>query len=99
MLDVCLRTYAGGSDPSCVVFARVARTTVRGLLVRVSRRTRRKANQTMLRIIMKTDRLGNVGVEDWRVTKDVDNVLEDNLYKGKNTIALGAVLNHAQAAM
>ena len=49
----------------------------------------------MLRIITKPDRLGNVGVEDWRVTKDVDNVLEDNLYKGKNTIALGAVLNRA----
>ena len=48
---------------------------------------------------MKTDRLGNVVVEDWRVTKDAANVLEDNLYKGKNTIALGAVLNRAQAAM
>ena len=47
---------------------------------------------------MKTDRLGNVGVEDWRFTKDVDNVLEDNLYNGKNTIALGAVLNSAQDA-
>ena len=52
----------------------------------------------MLRIIMKTDRLGNVGVEDWRVTKDVANVLEDNLYEGKNTIVLGAIVNHAQAA-
>ena len=99
MLDVCQRTSAGGSDPSCVVFARVARTTVRGPLVRISRRTRRrKANQTLLSIIMKTDRLGNVGVEDWRVAKDVDNVLEDNLFNGKNTMALGAVLNHAQAA-
>ena len=47
---------------------------------------------------MKTDRLGNVGVEDWRVTEDVANVLEDNLNKGKNTIALGATVNHAQDA-
>ena len=99
MLDVCLRTSAGRSDPSCVVFARVARTTVRGPLVRISRRTsRRKAHQTLLSIITKPDRLGNVGVEDWRVSKDMDNVLEDNLYNGKNTIALGAALNHAQAA-
>ena len=84
---------------SCVVLARVARTTVRGSLVRISRRTsRRKAHQTLLSIITKTDRLGNVGVEDWRVTKDVDNVLEDNLYNRKNTIAFGGALNHAQAA-
>ena len=32
--------------------ARVARTTVRGPFVRISRRTRRKANRNMLRIIM-----------------------------------------------
>ena len=47
---------------------------------------------------MKTDRLWNVGVEDWRGTKDVANVLEDDLYEGKNTIALGATVNHAQDA-
>ena len=32
------------------------------------------------------------------IIKDVANVLLDDLYEGKNTIALGAVLNRAQAA-